>query len=124
MSEAGAIALKRAYEEPDPQDGERYLVDRLWPRGVSKDRLKLAGWLRDVAPSTELRRWFAHRVDRWGEFEARYRLELAAHPEALSPLLEAARRTGITLVYGARDQEHNQAVVLKRVLEERLRSRC
>ncbi|HEY9899103.1 MAG TPA: DUF488 family protein [Pantanalinema sp.] len=114
------IALKRAYDELGPQDGDRFLVDRLWPRGLSKERLKLTAWLKDLAPSTELRRWYAHRTERWDEFEARYRAELAANEAALAPLLAAARSGRITLVYGAKDREHNQAVVLKNVIEERL----
>jgi uncharacterized protein YeaO (DUF488 family) len=117
------IALKRAYDEPAPEDGTRFLVDRLWPRGLSKDRLKLTAWLKDVAPSTELRRWYGHQVERWREFETRYRAELAANQDALTPLLEAARSGKVTLVYGAKDREHNQAVVLKDVLEERLASK-
>lgn len=116
----GDIRLKRAYEDPSPEDGDRYLVDRLWPRGVSKDCLKLAGWFKDVAPSTELRRWFGHQAERWAEFEVRYRSELARQEQALAPLLAAARQGTVTLVYGAKDRQHNQAVVLKRVLEEHL----
>lgn len=112
------IRLKRAYDEASADDGARFLVDRLWPRGVSKERLQLQAWLKDVAPSADLRRWFDHQVERWAEFEARYRLELAAHEDALAPLLEAARQGPVTLVYGAKDREHNDAVVLKSVLDE------
>ncbi|HEY9857072.1 MAG TPA: DUF488 family protein, partial [Stenomitos sp.] len=93
------------------------------PRGVSKERLKLVGWLKDVAPSTELRRWFGHQPERWEEFEARYRSELAQEAQVLEPLLDAARQGTVTLVYGAKDRLHNQAVVLKTVLEERLERR-
>ncbi|MBO9542536.1 DUF488 domain-containing protein [bacterium] len=117
------IALKRAYEAPAPEDGDRFLVDRLWPRGVTKEHLKLSAWLKDLGPSTELRRWFGHKPERWREFEARYRDELSSKAEALSPLLAAARHGHITLVYGAKDTEHNQAVVLKRVIEEHLKAR-
>jgi uncharacterized protein YeaO (DUF488 family) len=117
-----AIHLKRAYEEPNPEDGARFLIDRLWARGVSKERLKLADWLKDLAPSTDLRRWFGHKEERWPEFEARYRAELAGNKEALAPLMAAARHGPLTLVYAAKDQEHNDAVVLKKVLEEALAS--
>ena len=118
----GDIRLKRAYEAPSPEDGARFLVDRLWPRGVSKERLALTGWLKDVAPSNELRRWFGHQAERWEEFETRYRSELAHEKQDLAPLLDAARQGTVTLVYGAKDQTHNQAVVLKQVLEESLAS--
>ena len=118
----GEIHLKRAYEDPSPEDGDRYLVDRVWPRGASKERLNLKGWLKNVAPSTELRQWFAHQDERWEAFETRYRSELAQKEEALAPLLETARHGTVTLVYGAKDREHNQAVVLKKILEERLAS--
>ncbi|MNX84743.1 hypothetical protein D3C86_1165550 [compost metagenome] len=122
-AEPGAsIRLKRAYDAPAPEDGERFLVDRLWPRGVSKERLQLTDWLKEVAPTTALRQWFGHQVERWPEFEARYRAELAANEEALAPLLEAARSGPVTLVYAAKDLEHNQARVLKRVLEEHLKA--
>jgi uncharacterized protein YeaO (DUF488 family) len=114
------IRLKRAYEAAENADGKRYLVDRVWPRGLTKDKLHIDSWLKDVAPSTELRKWFGHDPARWNEFQSRYRKELSAHTEALAPLLDAARRGNVTLVYGARDTEHNQAVVLKQVLEEHL----
>ena len=116
------IRLKRAYEPADTSDGERFLVDRVWPRGVSRNELHIEDWLRDVAPSTELRKWFGHDPARWAEFQRRYRRELASRRDALEPLLEAARRGDVTLVYGARDTQHNQAVVLKDVLEESLRA--
>jgi uncharacterized protein YeaO (DUF488 family) len=114
------VRLRRVYELPTPEDGRRILVDRLWPRGVSKARAALDAWAKDVAPSSDLRRWFGHDPARWEEFKRRYRQELAAHPEALRPLLEAAAEGPLTLVYGARDERHNEAVVLQRVLEERL----
>lgn len=114
------VNLRRAYEAPSQDDGRRFLVDRVWPRGVTKADLRLDGWLRDVAPSADLRRWFGHDPARWDEFAARYRQELAARPDALAPLLEAARQGPITLVYGARDEQHNQAVVLKAVLDAAL----
>lgn len=114
------IQLKRAYAPPSKEDGTRILVDRIWPRGVRRADLALAEWCREVAPSTELRRWFGHRADRWEAFRQRYKEELAAHPEALVPLIEAARQGRVTLVYGARDTVHNQATVVREILEERM----
>jgi uncharacterized protein YeaO (DUF488 family) len=108
--------LKRAYESSAPSDGKRILVDRLWPRGVSKDRAALDLWLKDVAPSTELRKWFAHDPAKWPEFVTRYQAELA-HNEALSELKALASEGDITLVYAAKDEEHNEAQVLKGILE-------
>ncbi|HLT19435.1 MAG TPA: DUF488 domain-containing protein [Thermomicrobiales bacterium] len=116
----GQFKLRRAYDSPSPDDGQRILVDRFWPRGISKERAQLELWLRDAAPSAELCRWFGHDVERWPEFRERYRAELDANQEALEPLLEAARQGDVTLVFGARDTAHNQAVVLKEYLEERL----
>lgn len=107
----GRVQLARVYDHPLP-DGARFLVERLWPRGVSREGLGLDGWLPDVAPSTELRRWFAHRPERWMEFRRRYRTELAANLGALAPLLEAASRGPVVLLYAARDRERNSAVVL------------
>lgn len=110
------IKLKRAYEPPARGDGTRVLVDRIWPRGVSKGAAALDHWLKEVAPSTELRRWFGHDPARWTEFRRRYRSELAQHPEALAGLRRLARGGPLTLVYGARDTEHNEAVVLRELL--------
>jgi uncharacterized protein YeaO (DUF488 family) len=118
------IQLRRAYEPATSADGRRILVDRLWPRGLTKKAVHLDAWLKDVAPSTELRRWFGHDPAKWTEFERRYRQELAASPEALAPLLEAARAGPVTLVYGAKDELHNEAMVVKAVLEERLQQRA
>jgi uncharacterized protein YeaO (DUF488 family) len=112
------VRVRRIYEPATPEDGYRVLVDRLWPRGVSKERAALDLWAKDVAPSTELRRWFGHDPARWQAFR-RYRQELAAHPEALQPLLKAAAKGPLTILYGARDTRHNEAVVLQQVLEER-----
>lgn len=111
-----AIAVKRIYEDPAPDDGTRVLVDRIWPRGVSKEDARLDRWLREVAPSDDLRRWFDHRADRWEAFKARYFEELEEAGEAVSWLREAAREGSVTLLFGARDQEHNQAVALKEYL--------
>jgi uncharacterized protein YeaO (DUF488 family) len=117
------IGLSRAYDPPGDDEGARFLIDRLWPRGVTKDALHLAGWLRDVAPSTTLRQWFGHDAARWDEFVKRYHAELDANPEAWQPLADAAKRGPVTLVYGARDREHNQAVVLRDYLLEKLAHR-
>lgn len=110
------VKLKRAYDAPAKADGQRILVDRLWPRGVSKEKAALDEWLKEVAPSTELRKWYGHEPDRWPEFRKRYRAELKDNP-ALAELKTRARAGDITLVYAARDQEHNEAVVLKQLLE-------
>jgi uncharacterized protein YeaO (DUF488 family) len=114
------IAIKRAYEEAARADGTRILVERLWPRGVKKDQLRLDGWAKEVAPSAALRTWYGHDVSKWAEFQKRYRAELKANPAALAPLLAAARTGRLTLVYAARDEEHNSAVVLRQVLEKKL----
>ncbi len=111
-----SVILKRAYEPAVRTDGRRVLVDRLWPRGLSKGKAKLDLWLKDIAPSTELRQWFAHDPDKWPEFRKRYRAELRGNP-ALSELRTLARRGKVTLVYAARDQEHNEAIVLRQILE-------
>lgn len=114
------VRVKRVYDPPSEDDGFRVLVDRLWPRGLSKGSIKMDLWLRDVAPSDRLRKWFGHDPAKWGEFVERYRGELAANP-AFKKLLEIAREKGrVTLLYSARDAEHNQAVALKRILEENL----
>jgi uncharacterized protein YeaO (DUF488 family) len=112
------IRIKRAYDPPDPEDGTRVLVDRVWPRGVRKESAALARWLKEIAPSTELRRWFGHEPDRWQEFRRRYRAELARNGDAVAELRDLARHGRVTLVYGARDTEHNQAVVLADYLRE------
>jgi uncharacterized protein YeaO (DUF488 family) len=115
------IKLKRAYDPPAANDGARFLVERLWPRGMRKADLPLNGWLKDVAPSTELRRWFGHDPRRWREFRRRYAAELRENARALEPLLAAARERQTTLVYSARDTEHNAAVVLRDHLVHKLR---
>jgi uncharacterized protein YeaO (DUF488 family) len=111
------VAIKRVYEPASPQDGMRFLVERLWPRGTKKDSLPLDGWLKDVAPSQQLRQWFNHDPAKWEEFTLRYQAELEANSEAIQPLLDAARRGMVTLLYSARDTGHNSALVLKSVLE-------
>jgi len=110
------IALKRAYEPAAESDGYRVLVDRLWPRGVSKERARIDEWARDLAPSTELRAWFGHDPGRFDEFCRRYMLELEGRTERLRDLRRIARQSRLTLVYAARDREHNDAIVLARVL--------
>lgn len=117
------IALKRAYEPASPQDGQRFLVERLWPRGIKKEALPLDGWLKDVAPSPELRRWFGHDPEKWREFQQRYGRELDSRPEAWEPLLATARRGRLTLIFSSHDQEHNNAVVLKSYLEKKMARR-
>ncbi len=113
---ASHVRLKRAYESADADDGIRVLVDRLWPRGVSKEKADVAEWLKELGPSTELRKWFGHDPERWPEFQRRYKEELQARGEELDRLRELAKKETITLVYGAHDEEHNQAVVLRDVL--------
>jgi uncharacterized protein YeaO (DUF488 family) len=106
------IAIKRAYDPPERGDGARILVDRLWPRGVSKEALEADEWLKEVAPSDELRKWFAHDAARWQEFERRYRAELKQNPQAWQPIGDRAKHGNVTLLYSAKDTEHNNAVVL------------
>jgi uncharacterized protein YeaO (DUF488 family) len=113
------IRVKRAYEPPEPGDGTRILVERLWPRGVRKEALALNSWLKEVAPSYELRRWFGHDPARWEEFKRRYAAELSAQPDAWQAILRAADRGIVTLVFSARDVVHNNAVALKSFLERR-----
>ena len=113
---SGEIRLKRAYASPELGDGTRILVDRLWPRGIKKADAAIDRWLRDIAPSAELRRWFAHRPERWPEFRRRYLTELLAHTELIEEIRKAARRGPVTLVYAARDEAHSDAVVLKELL--------
>ena len=118
MSEAHAadVRLKRAYEPADAKDGNRILVDRLWPRGVSKADAAIDEWLKELAPSTELRKWFGHDPDRWDEFRRRYTKEIHDHSELLEHLRELARKGPVTLVYSAHDEAHNDAIVLRDVL--------
>lgn len=113
----GAVHLHRVYDGDPPGDAPAFLVERLWPRGVRRDQLRLAGWCKDAAPSTELRRWFGHDPAKWAEFRRRYVAELEARPEAVEPLLAAARTGEVTLLYSSRDREHNNVVVLRDYLQ-------
>lgn len=110
------IRLKRAYLPPAPEDGLRVLVDRLWPRGISKSDAKIDRWMKELAPSSELRRWFGHDPSRWDEFRRRYEAELSQRADLLDELRELAQNGPLTLVFGARDELHNQAVVLRDLL--------
>ena len=110
------IRIKRIYDLPAPEDGRRVLVDRLWPRGVAKEAAHIDDWLKEVAPSDELRKWFGHDPARWEEFRRRYRQELQGHNELLESLRKEARLGNVTLLFAAKDMEHNNAVILKEVL--------
>jgi len=112
-----AIKLKRAYEVPEAGDEFRILVDRLWPRGVSKSSARIDLWLKEIAPSTALRKWFGHDPSKWAKFRDRYFRELDNNPQAIEQLMKHVRHGTVTLVYGAKDQEHNDAVALKEYLE-------
>ena len=111
------IRLKRVYEKPDKVDGFRILVDRLWPRGLTKEKAALDLWLKELAPSTELRKWFGHDPKKWKSFRRRYLTELKNREDELGLIKSKAREGTVTLLYGARDQEHNEAVVLKQLLD-------
>jgi uncharacterized protein YeaO (DUF488 family) len=111
------IRLKRAYDAPAPDDGYRVLVDRIWPRGVSKEKARLDEWLKELAPSSGLRKWFNHEPDKWEEFIDRYFKELDGHPELLAALARQANQGCVTLIFSARDLDHNNAAALKRYLE-------
>jgi uncharacterized protein YeaO (DUF488 family) len=113
---AANVKLKRAYDPPSRKDGTRILVDRLWPRGISKQKAALDRWTKDIAPSTDLRKWFAHDPERWEEFRRRYAEELRQHRDLVAELRSLARKGPITLVYSAHDEMHNDAVVLRDVL--------
>jgi uncharacterized protein YeaO (DUF488 family) len=112
-----AIQLKRVYEKPTRADGFRVLVERLWPRGLTKERARVDVWMKEIAPSAELRGWYHHDTARWEEFQERYRAELKQKTDLVEQLCEKGQAGTVTLVYGARDEEHNSAVVLKDVLE-------
>lgn len=112
------IRCKRIYEQPSGDDGRRVLVDRLWPRGISKESARIDDWLKELAPSDELRRWFGHDPTRWDEFRRRYRLELSGKGTLIDQLLREAAQGVVTLLFAAKDEEHNNAVVLKELIGE------
>lgn len=114
------IKVERIYTSKEADGSARFLVDRLWPRGLKRETLHLDAWMRDIAPSNELRRWYGHDPARWDEFRRRYFLELDAAPAAWQPLLEAARKGDVTLLYGARAEQYNHALALRDYLEARL----
>lgn len=120
MAKRIVVQLKRAYDAPEPDDGFRILVDRLWPRGVSKDFARIDLWFKEIAPSSALRKWFGHDPAKWVEFRDRYFKELAKNPEAVEELLELVRRGLVTFVYGAKDQEHNHVLALREYLLAKL----
>jgi uncharacterized protein YeaO (DUF488 family) len=113
------IKIKRAYEATSDNDGTRILVDRLWPRGISKDKAKVAFWPKELAPSTELRRWYSHDPEKWSEFKSRYFAELEGNPELVSELLAHVRKGAVTFVYSSKEQKLNNAVALKEYIESR-----
>ena len=113
------IKIKRVYEQPDKEDGKRILVDRLWPRGLTKEKASVDLWLKEIAPSTELRKWFGHDPDKWKSFRGRYETEIRHNDDLVKVLKDKAKGGTVTLVYGARDQKHNEALVLKQFLEKR-----
>lgn len=115
------LKIKRVYEKAEPSDGTRFLVERLWPRGMKKEKLKMKAWLKEVAPSPDLRKWFAHDPDKWQEFQKRYRAELKSTPDVWKPILEAAKEGNVTLLYSARDPEHNSALLLQSFLEKQMK---
>jgi uncharacterized protein YeaO (DUF488 family) len=117
------IQLKRVYEKPGPHDGIRFLIERLWPRGVRKADVHMDGWQKEAGPSTELRKWFSHDPDKWVEFQQKYFAELKERPEAWAPILEAAKHGTVTLLYSSHDTEHNNAVALQRFIEAQLAHR-
>jgi uncharacterized protein YeaO (DUF488 family) len=110
------IKIKRVYEQPDKEDGTRILVDSLWPRGLTKAKASVALWLKGIAPSTELRKWFGHDPDKWAEFKTRYRAELRENDEQVALLKREIDKGAVTLVYGAKDEEHNKALLLQELL--------
>ena len=111
------VEIKRFYEDPSSEDGIRILVDRLWPRGVKKENANVDLWLKDIAPSSKLRKWFGHDAERWPDFKTKYVAELKSKKEALSVIIRAAIDGKVTLLYAARDERHNEAVVLKELIE-------
>ena len=112
------VKIKRAYEPPDESDGARILVDRLWPRGLTKEKASIDLWLKEIAPSTELRKWYAHDPAKWKSFRRRYETEISHKEDLVKILKQKAREGTITLIYGARDEKHNEALILKQLLEK------
>lgn len=112
------VQIKRVYEEPEKEDGYRILVDRVWPRGMTKEKASIDLWLKEIGPTTELRKWFGHDPDRWTEFEKRYKKELKNNKEVLAELKKQVKESKVTLIYSAKDEEHNQAVVIRKYLSE------
>jgi len=110
--------MKRAYEAPAAADGKRILIDRLWPRGLSKEKARIDLWMKEIAPSTELRKWFGHDPEKWKEFQTRYKKELAANAELVDSIRKMAKAETVTLVYSAKDEAHNDAVVLLKYLQQ------
>ncbi len=121
MTDRNDISIVRVYDKDAKSRGARLLVDRLWPRGVAKKDIDLDEWVKEVAPSNELRKWFSHDPEKWDEFRKRYRTELDKNPDAVERCLEWLRKGNVTLLYGAKDEEHNQAVVLRDYLHEKAR---
>ncbi len=115
------IRVKRIYDPASPEDGQRFLVDRLYPRGIKKENLSIVAWIKEVAPSDELRHWFGHDPDKWCEFNERYFAELNSKPGTWRPLLEAARKGDITLLFSTKELEHNNAISLRAYLEKHLK---
>jgi uncharacterized protein YeaO (DUF488 family) len=116
------INIKRVYDPASTKDGQRFLVDRLWPRGIKKDNIKITAWIKDVAPSNDLRHWYGHDPDKWCEFNKRYFDELDSKPDTWRPLLQEARKGDITLLYSSKEEKLNNAVTLRAYLEQRLKS--
>lgn len=114
------VKIKRVYEESTSSDGKRILVERLWPRGIKKEALKIDLWLKNVAPSTELRKWFSHDVNKWNEFQTKYKNELKSNSAEYQPIIEAGKKGNVTLLFSSRDTEHNNAVVLQSFIQEQL----
>jgi len=113
-----SLSMKRAYEEPAATDGKRILIDRLWPRGVSKEKAHIDLWMKEIAPSTELRKWFGHDPEKWKEFQTRYKKELDRNAELVASIRKMAKAEPVTLVYSAKDEAHNDAVVLLEYLKK------
>ena len=118
------IRVKRVYEEPEESDGRRVLVDRLWARGLSKEKAKMNVWIKEVAPSTELRRWYGHDPKKWDEFKSRYAAELKSNPDQVAAILEELKAGTVTFLYSSKEEKLNNAVVLKEYIESIIRDRA